>query len=43
MKTSITIAAPQITSSGPRCFSGGSTIPAMLRAPTTSTSRLSFR
>ena len=43
MKTSMIIAAPQITSSGPRCLSGGSTIPATFRAPTTSTSRLSFR
>ena len=33
MKTSSTIAAPQTTSSGPRCLSGGSTIPANFRAP----------
>ena len=43
MKTSMTMAAPQITSRGPRCFRGGSTTPATVRAPTTSTSRFSFR
>ena len=35
MKTSITIAAPQTTSSGPRCLSGGKVMPGKRRAPTT--------
>ena len=43
MKTSSTIAAPQTTSIGPRCLSGGSVTPAIRRAPTTSTSRFSRR
>ena len=43
MNTSITIAPPQITSSGPRCLSGGSVMPAKRRAPCTSTWRVSRR
>ena len=43
MKTSITIAAPQTTSSGPKCFSGGIVRPAMRRAATEKSSRFSFR
>ena len=41
--TSISMAAPQTTSSGPRCLSGGSVTPSMRRAPTTSTCRVSRR
>ena len=43
MKTSITIAAPQTTSSGPKCFSGGIVNPAIRRAATDSSSRFSAR
>ena len=43
MKTSITIAAPQTTSSGPKCFSGGIVRPAIRRAATESISRFSAR
>ena len=43
MKTSITIAAPQTTSSGPKCFSGGIVTPANRRAATESSSRFSAR
>ena len=43
MKTSITIAAPQTTSSGPKCFSGGIVTPSTRRAPTTSMSPCSVR
>ncbi len=43
MKTSISIAAPQTTSSGPRCLSGGSESPRILCEPCTSTCRVSRR
>ena len=40
---SISIASPQITSSGPKCLSGGSVMPSKRRAPCTSTCRVSRR
>ena len=43
MKTSISIAAPQTTSSGPKCFSGGIVTPRKRREPWTSTWRVSRR
>ena len=43
MKTSSTIAAPQTTSSGPKCFSGGIVRPAIRRAPMVSSSLRSCR
>ncbi len=43
MKTSMNIDAPQTTSIGPKCFSGGSVTPSTRRAPTISTSRCSRR
>ena len=43
MKTSISIAAPQTTSSGPKCFSGGIVTPRTRREPWTSTWRVSRR
>jgi hypothetical protein len=43
MKTNSTIAAPQTTSSGPNCFSGGIVTPATRRAATESSSRFSAR
>ena len=43
MKTSISIAAPQTTSSGPKCLSGGIVTPATRVAPWTSTCRVSRR
>ena len=43
MKTSINIAAPQTTSSGPKCLSGGIVTPRMRREPCTSTWRVSCR
>ena len=43
MKTSITIATPQTTSSGPRCLSGGIVTPEDRRAPCTSSCRVSRR
>ena len=43
MKTSINIDAPQTTSSGPKCFSGGIVMPATRLAPATSMSPRSCR
>ena len=43
MTISISIAAPQTTSSGPKCLSGGSVMPSTRRAPITSTSPRSIR
>ena len=43
MKTSISIAAPQTTSSGPKCLSGGIVTPSKRREPCTSTWRVSRR
>ena len=43
MKTSMNIAAPQTTSTGPKCLSGGIVTPATRRAPCTSTWRVSRR
>ena len=43
MKTSISIAAPQTTSSGPKCLSGGIVTPRIRREPCTSTCRVSRR
>ena len=43
MKTSMNIAAPQTTSSGPNCLSGGIVTPSTRRAPWTSTWRVSRR
>ena len=43
MNTSMNIAAPQTTSNGPRCLSGGIVTPRMRREPCTSTWRLSCR
>ena len=37
------IATPQMTSTGPKCFSGGIVIPRIRRAPCTSTWRVSRR
>ena len=43
MNTSITIAPPQTTSSGPKCLSGGIVTPRMRREPCTSSWRVSRR
>ena len=43
MKGSISIAAPQTTSSGPKYFSGGIVGPAIRRAATESISRFSAK
>ena len=43
MKTSISIDAPQTTSSGPKCLSGGIVTPRKRREPCTSTCRVSRR
>ncbi len=43
MKTSMNIAAPHTTSSGPRCLSGGIVIPRTRREPCTSICRVSRR
>ena len=43
MKTSISIAAPQTTNSGPKCLSGGIVRPSTRRAATESISRFSAR
>ena len=43
MKKSRNIAAPQTTSSGPKCLSGGMVTPANRRAPCTSSWRMSRR
>ncbi len=43
MKTSISIAAPQTTSNGPKCFRGGIVSPSTRRAATESISRFSAR
>ena len=43
MKTSMNIAPPQITSSGPKCLSGGIVTPRKRREPWMSTWRVSRR
>ena len=43
MNTSISIAAPHTTSSGPRCLIGGNVIPSTRREPCTSICRVSRR
>ena len=43
MNTSMNIAAPHTTSSGPRCLSGGIVTPRKRREPWTSTCRVSRR
>ena len=43
MKTSMNIAPPQITSSGPKCLSGGIVTPRKRREPWISTWRVSRR
>ena len=43
MNTSITIAPPHTTSSGPKCLSGGIVTPAIRREPWTRISRVSRR